>query len=302
MIVSQLTYPDGYQTEVMHVQAEQSIGKIFMFHGMLEHHERYIEFAQFMADNGYDVFVCDLRGAGTSAHDQQSYGHLAPGDGFQQLVEDARYLIDRYEDGRPTYVLGHSFGSLLARRLGQIMGHALAGLIVVAPPPHPGVAGEVGHRLIATVMKRKGATHQSHFFERLLFGRYNLKFLPARTDSDWLSSVPDEVDSYLADPNCGGLPSLGFLHEVTRASLDVTTAARIHEHPKSLPVLFVAGVDDPVTHDGEGLNGIIKKYRNADVELAVVTYDHARHEILREAHREQVWSDILTWMKRNRIH
>ncbi|VXB81554.1 putative Lysophospholipase [Exiguobacterium sp. 8H] len=302
MIVSELTYPDGYQTEVMHVQAEQSIGKIFMFHGMLEHHERYIEFAQFMADNGYDVFVCDLRGAGTSAHDQRTYGHLTPGTGFQQLVEDAQFLIRQYEDGRPTYLIGHSFGSLLVRKLGQVMGHALSGIVVVAPPPHPGVAGELGHRLIATAMKRTHETHQSRFFERLLFGRYNLKFLPVRTDSDWLSSVPDEVDSYLADPNCGGLPSLGFLHEVTRASLDVTTSARIHEHPKSLPVLFVAGMDDPVTHDGEGLNGIIKKYRNADVELAVVTYDNARHEILREAHREQVWSDILAWMKQNIIH
>lgn len=302
MVLSELTYPDGYQTEVMEIRAEQSIGKIFIFHGMLEHHERYIEFAHFLTENGYDVFICDLRGAGSSAHEQQTYGHLAPGDGFQQLVEDAQYLINRYEDERPTYVLGHSFGSLLVRRLGQIMGHALAGVIVVAPPPHPGVAGEVGHRLIATAMKRKGSTHQSRFFERLLFGRYNLKFLPARTDSDWLSSVPEEVDSYLDDSNCGGLPSLGFLHEVTRASLDVTTVARIHEHPKSLPMLLVAGMDDPVIHDGEGLNGIIEKYRNADVELSVATYDDARHEILREADREQVWSDILMWMKQNKIH
>ncbi|WP_214822130.1 MULTISPECIES: alpha/beta hydrolase [unclassified Exiguobacterium] len=301
MVLSELTYPDGYQTEVMEIRSEQSIGKIFIFHGMLEHHERYIEFAHFLTENGYDVFICDLRGAGSSAHDQQTYGHLAPGDGFQQLVDDAQYLINRYEDDRPTYVLGHSFGSLLVRRLGQTMGHALAGVIVVAPPPHPGVAGEVGHRLIATAMKRKGATHQSRLFERLLFGRYNLKFLPARTDSDWLSSVPEEVDSYLDDSNCGGLPSLGFLHEVTRASLDVTTSARIHEHPKSLPVLFVAGMDDPVIHDGEGLNGIIEKYRKADVELSIATYDDARHEILREADREQVWSDILMWMKQNKI-
>lgn len=296
MVISELKYPDGYQTEVMEVRAEQPIGKLFIFHGMLEHHERYIDFADYMAKNGFDVFVCDLRGAGSSAHHQQTYGHLTPGTGFQQLVDDANYLINHYENEHPTYILGHSFGSLLVRRLGQIMGHALAGVIVVAPPPHPGVAGEMGHRLIATSMKRKGETHQSRVFERLLFGRYNFKFLPARTDSDWLSSVPDEVDSYKNDPNCGGLPSLGFLHEVTRASLDVTTSARIHEHPKSLPILFVAGADDPVIHDGEGLTGIIRKYRKADIELSVATYDHARHEVLREADREQVWSDIHQWV------
>ncbi|WP_215143493.1 alpha/beta fold hydrolase [Exiguobacterium qingdaonense] len=302
MIVSELTYPDGYQTQVMKVSAEQAIGKIFIFHGMLEHYERYIDLAQYMSKNGYDVFVCDLRGAGASAHEQSTYGHLPSGTGFQQLVEDAQYMLDEYSDERPTYLLGHSFGSLLVRRLGQIMGHALSGIVAVAPPPHPGVAGEIGHRFIATAVKRKGETYQSKFFERLLFGRYNLKFLPARTDSDWISSIPDEVDSYIDDPNCGGLPSLGFLHEVTHASLDVTTSARIHEHPKSLPVLFVAGADDPVTHDGEGLNGIIQKYRKADIEPSVATYDNARHEILRETHRQQVWSHILSWMNENKTH
>ena len=297
MNLSELTYPDGYQTTVMEVKAEQPIGKIFFFHGMLEHYERYIEFAHFMAENGFNVYVCDLRGAGSSAHAQHVYGHLDPGTGFQQMVDDARYFMNQFQDKLPTFILGHSFGSLLARRLGQVMGHELTGVIIVSPPPHSGKLGQLGHSLISTVMKRKGSDYRSNYFERLLFGRYNLKFLPARTNSDWLSSIPEEVDSYLADSNCGGLPTLGYLYEVTRASLEVTTAARIYEHPKSVPILFVAGANDPVVHDGETLKGIINKYRSADIEICVATYDDARHEVLREANREQVWTEIRLWLE-----
>lgn len=292
-----LIYPDGYETDVMFMKAEHPIGNIFLFHGMLEHYRRYIEFAHFLTENGFNVYACDLRGAGPASHEQDYYGHLEPEEGFQQMVEDAQYFINQFQDELPTFVLGHSFGSLLARRLGQVMGQVLAGVIAVSPPPHSGVAGLLGHSAISTALKRKGSTHRSKLFERLLFGRYNMKFLPARTSSDWISSSPEEVDAYLTDQHCGGLPTLGYLYEVTKASLDVTTSARIHEHPREVPILFVVGAEDPVIFDGERLKGIIKKYQAADVEICVSSYDGARHEVLREEQREQVWADISLWLE-----
>lgn len=297
MNVTNLTYPDGYQTDIMELPATQPIGNIFLFHGMLEHSKRYIEFARFLSENGFNVYACDLRGAGPASHAQNAYGHLEPESGFSQMVDDAHYFMDQYDRDLPTFVLGHSFGSLLARRLGQVMGKELRGVIAVSPPPHSGAAGLLGHSAISSSLKKRGSDYRSKFFERLLFGRYNMKFLPARTESDWISSSPEEVDAYLSDPFCGGLPTLGYLHEVTKASLDVTTSARIHEHPKDLPILFVVGADDPVIFDGEKLKGIIKKYRAADVEICVTSYDGARHEILREQSREQVWTDIHLWLE-----
>lgn len=299
MDVTNFTYPDGYETDMTEVLAEHPIGNIFIFHGMLEHHKRYIEFARFLSVNGFNVYACDLRGAGPAAHANDTYGHLEPGTGFKQMVEDALYFMNHHQNGLPTFVLGHSFGSLLARRLGQVMGNGLKGVIAVSPPPHSGTAGYLGHSAISGFLKQRGSNYRSRFFERLLFGRYNMKFLPARTNSDWISSSQDEVDAYLSDPYCGGLPTLGYLHEVTKASLDVTSSARIHEHPKNLPILFVVGAEDPVIFDGERLKGIIKKYQAADVEICLSSYDGARHEVLREQQREQVWTDISLWLEQN---
>lgn len=299
MDVIEHTYADGYRTHVLHVPATNPIGNCFLFHGMLEHHGRYVEFAEFMATTGFNIFVCDLRGAGKSARTQSTYAHLLPKEGFDQMVEDAVALIDHYQNGLPTFAIGHSFGSLLVRRLGQIMGHNLAGIVAISPPPGSGFVGRLGLYAIESAIRKKGNDYHSRLFERLLFGRYNLKFFPAKTENDWISSVPEEVASYRSDPDCGGIPTLGYLYEVASASLEVTSLARIHEHPKTLPILFVAGADDPVIHDGEGLKGIVRNYQTAGVELTVLSYDNARHEVLRERQRDEVWTDINGWLLRN---
>ena len=292
------TYPDGYETHMLVKKAIEPIGKIFIFHGMLEHHARYIELTQYLTKNGFDVYVPDLRGAGAKSDSYGTYGHLTPNEGFNRVIEDAVALIRSVDDTLPTFVLGHSFGSLVARRLGQVLGHELAGVIAVAPPPHAGLAGRIGQLAIKQTLKSKGDDYRSRFFERLLFGRYNLKFRHARTDSDWLSSVPEEVDAYANDLYCGGLPTLGFLYEVTGASLDVTRTERIHEHPKSLPLLLLYGNDDPVVQDGEGITGIRNRYEAAQIDVTSYAYENARHEILRERQRDQVWSDLTAWMTR----
>lgn len=300
MGVIEHTYADGYRTHVLEVRSEvvNVKGNCFLFHGMLEHHGRYLEFAEFLAENGFNVYVCDLRGAGQLARTQSTYAHLLPKEGFNQMVEDASALLHRYENGLPNFVLGHSFGSLLSRRLGQVMGNQLTGVVAIAPPPGSGILGKLGRYAIEVAIRKKGSDYPSRFFERLLFGRYNLKFLPVKTESDWISSMPEEVALYQNDPDCGGLPTLGYLHEVTAASIDVTSPARIYEHPVSLPILFVVGADDPVVNDGEGLPGMVRNYRAAGIEPYVLSYDNARHEILRERQREDVWTDLCAWLTR----
>ena len=43
----------------------------------------------------------------------------------------------------------------------------------------------------------------------LTFGQYNSAFKPTRTEFDWLSRDPAEVDKYVNDPDCGFVFSAG---------------------------------------------------------------------------------------------
>ena len=67
--------------------------------------------------------------------------------------------------------------------------------------------------------------------------------------------------------------------------------------PKDLPLLFVAGSDDPVGAYGEGVKTAADSYRNAGVkDITVKLYQGDRHEILNEDDKETVKEDILEWI------
>ena len=71
--------------------------------------------------------------------------------------------------------------------------------------------------------------------------------------------------------------------------------------PKTLPVLFTSGAEDPVGNFGKGVRKVYEKYRAAgiqDVSLRLYTGD--RHELLNEPDREQVYQDLLAWLEEHR--
>ena len=71
--------------------------------------------------------------------------------------------------------------------------------------------------------------------------------------------------------------------------------------PKTLPVLFTSGAEEPVGNFGKGVREVYEKYRAAgiqDVSLRLYTGD--RHEILNETDREQVYQDLLEWLEEHR--
>ena len=72
----------------------------------------------------------------------------------------------------------------------------------------------------------------------------------------------------------------------------------IKKVPKELPIFLVSGQDDPVGDLGEGVKKVYHMYEEAGIEdLTYRLYENDRHEIINETDREQVFSDICSWMK-----
>ena len=69
--------------------------------------------------------------------------------------------------------------------------------------------------------------------------------------------------------------------------------------PKDLPILLMAGKEDPVGNYGKGVAQVYRQYRQlgiADVELKL--YDNSRHEILLEPEKDLVFADICNWLQK----
>ena len=63
------------------------------------------------------------------------------------------------------------------------------------------------------------------------------------------------------------------------------------------PLLFIAGAEDPVGDCGRGVRAAVKEYRDAGVErVDLKIYEGARHEILNEPIRQDVYADCVFWL------
>jgi alpha-beta hydrolase superfamily lysophospholipase len=118
-----------------------------------------------------------------------------------------------------------------------------------------------------------------------------------RTDLDWLNTDPAAVDAYIADPACGAMFSVGGYASLTDLTAEVATDECAAAVPDGLPVLFIAGAEDPVGDCGKGVNAAadaMKKHSTARV--SVVIYPGMRHEILNAPEHMKVYADILAWL------
>ena len=87
-------------------------------HGIVEHIERYDDFANYVRDKGIVVVGDDHLGHGKSVANEEGYGFFAEENGWNFMVKDLHTLYkmtsSEYPDV-PYFILGHSMGSFLKR-------------------------------------------------------------------------------------------------------------------------------------------------------------------------------------------
>jgi alpha-beta hydrolase superfamily lysophospholipase len=272
-------------------------------HGMAEHAARYEDFALFLNKNGYAVFANDHKGHGKTAGTLENLGYFADKDGFWQVVQDMRTVTDKINErfpGKPIFLFGHSMGSFLSRYYSIEDSSKLSGLILSGTAGHPGLLGKIGQLLTSVIIAFSGKKSQSPLMTKLSFGAYNSQFKPNRTDYDWLSRDNEQVDKYVNDLFCGTIFTVGFYNDLLGGLLYVNDEKEISKTDKNLPIYLISGEKDPVSENGKGvteLHGKYKKMGLQDVEMKL--YTDARHEILNETNKEEVYNDILNWLDKH---
>ena len=134
---------------------------------------------------------------------------------------------------------------------------------------------------------------------KLAFGSYNKGFAPARTDFDWLSRDEATVDAYVGEPRCQFIFTLNAYHEMFKGLEFIAKKSNLKKMPKQLPVLFVSGGEDPVGNSGQGVQKAYDMFVLAGMDNMDITfYEGARHEILNETNRQEVYDDLYDWLNK----
>lgn len=275
---------------------EQPKAVLLIAHGMAEHSGRYGEFAAFLAQQGWAVFMNDHAGHGRSALVQ---GHFADRDGWQYVLEDLRALEADARaacPGLPVFLMGHSMGSFLARAYIARWGAGLAGAIVCGTMGANPLLG-AARALAAVQAAVLGPQSRGRLIEALSTGSYHKQFKGEASPSAWLSSDEAVCLAFDAAPDCGFTFTAAAYRDLFGGLHAVTGPAWAQQVPKTLPVFVVAGDADPVGANGKGpaqVYGWLQAAGLTDVQLKL--YPGMRHEILNEKDRRQVFGDLAAWL------
>ena len=141
-----------------------------------------------------------------------------------------------------------------------------------------------------------GWHYRSNLVANLSFMGYN-KGLEGRTTHDWLNRDQAEVDKYLAEERCTFTFTLNAYYSMFSGILRLHDPAFLARMPKDLPLLFLAGTADPVGDRGKGVLRAIQSLKAAGVQnIRCKLYPGARHELLVETNRQEVFADIAAWL------
>ncbi|MBU5626299.1 lysophospholipase [Oscillibacter sp. MSJ-2] len=307
MTKREFTYPSRNGTAQIHavewLPEGEITGVLQISHGVAEYIERYEPFVRFLTEGGIAVAGNDHLGHGLSVEPGGPRLYFGPKGSWQSVVDDLYTLYGMEKKrfpGLPYFLLGHSMGSFLARTYlirypGTVDGAIVMGTGQMVPPM---VAA--GRAVAAAEGRRVGWDKMSPVVEKLAFGAYNKVFAPNRTEYDWLSVNEENVDAYIADELCGGNATVGLFREMLGGIRFITDRDNLRRMNMNTPILFLSGEKDPVGECGRGVRRAYESFRRAGVrQVELKLYPGLRHEILNESCREDVYGDILRWLKNN---
>lgn len=276
-----------------------------LVHGMSEHVERYAPFASFLVDQGFVVCANDHVGHGKTATSDDELGHMPLDAGADVLVEDVHTLRGLSHERYPNcshVVFGHSMGSFVTRAYLTRHADGLAAVVLCGTGQQPRIQTTTGKLLCHAIAAVRGPHHVSHLIDSLGAGAYGRAIKGARTNVDWICTDPEVVDEYIADPLCGQPFTVGAYATLSDLVAQATDARLARRIPRDLPLLFIAGAEDPVGECGRGVRRAVDEYRNAGIRLVEqIIYPGVRHEILNEPIHDQVYADVLDFLTRRGI-
>ncbi len=221
--------------------------------------------------------------------------------GWFLTVEDMHRLYELANDEFPDvpyFLMGHSMGSFLARTFLINYPGELSGCILSGTGQQSLELCNLGILVAKAETLRLGKRGRSLLLNKLCFGKYNIRIKPNRTEYDWLTRDNEVVNTYFADNKCGGIHTNGIVIDMLGGIKYNSKLSNLKKMDFSTPIYFFSGEEDPVGDFGKGVIKAAASFQKAGcVDVTVKLYPDGRHEMLNEINKEEVFSDVLTWIE-----
>ena len=262
---------------------------IVIFHGMTEPIDRYAEFGEFLASNGYNVFVMEIRGHGELKDSE--IGDFGKG-GIKSVFKDIDSFFKKVlskvgATPSNTTIFGHSMGSLIGAEWGIknkykyfiLSGFPLKSQLIA-------IGGKFATFLEKVIFRKVSVFNK-------ISEKWNANFEPNKTKFDWLTRDEIENKKYENNELCGYSVTPKFYSGI------FSTIGFINRNYKKLDehvrILSVYGTDDKVI-DIPYINQIFNTLRKKKRRINILENKNGRHESLNETNKYEIYDEILKWL------
>jgi len=280
-------------------KSENPKGILQVVHGAIEHGRRYKDFAKHLSNNGFTVYVIDLRGHGRSVNGKFHY-LSDDNDGWNLYIEEVnklRRIIEEEYPDKPIFLMGHSMGSFIVRD--YISKHReLSGVILSGTATTPMLTINSAIALTTLMNLLMDKSKKSKFVHNLIFGALGKKAKKLGYES-FISRDEKVVKAYKEDPLSDQLITLDYGMQFARGLKNIEKKNAFTNTPDQ-PIYLFSGELDPV--GGKKCDGVMKVYKrfinNGKTDIEMKIYDDALHEMINELNKDEVYNDILIWLNK----
>jgi len=250
---------------------ENTRGVIILIHGLGEHLGRYDDWATRFNREGFNVIRIDLPGHGKS---EGKRGHIPDFDLIDEIIDKIVLKAKDEFPGMPVVLYGHSLGGtivlnhLLAKQEGINLSVVTSPWIKLSfePPRSKMILAGIVKNILPSLVQETGLV------------------------TEHLSHDTENVKKYIEDPMVHSKISVALFTGVHNA------AGKILERGSEIDiqVLILHGRDDLITSPG---GSRLLEQISPNVKLRV--WDGGFHELHNEPFKDEVFTEIVTWLKNN---
>ena len=162
----------------------------------------------------------------------------------------------------------------------------------------PNPAARAGVQVANSTIGSRGMHYRSALLNAMAFQNYNKRFKSENNSHAWLTRDHSVIEMYRADEKCNFVFTAVGFRDLFQLVDRCNRRACYRTTPHELPLLLIAGDQDPVGNYGKGVRRVASMYKaNGQKDLDVIFYKDCRHEILNEQNKLDVFADISRWLE-----
>ena len=267
----------------IYVPACEPMGIVQLVHGFGEHSRRYFHMIVAFMDAGFIVAANDHVGHGATAILNGTWGDWGDAGPHTMMEDEKRFkdvVCEKYP-GLPYFMFGHSMGSMIACDFSAKYGDELTGAIYCGTT---GVfAGTRAVRAKVDAAVQAGGAHDNDpaYIGELFGWMFSRCEEGVTLGNEWICHSPYVQKDHAQDPfDAFTYPTHNVsLRDFIDMMLCIEGTEWAAKVPAALPMLLVAGDQDPVGNFGEGVYSCANWLHETGHKLITKLYSGYRHEI-----------------------